>query len=147
MIDLFIIPIVNAFKDEAKRTIQTLIALGVSAERIKVVFNKIPSEMDYNIETDMAWIFDFHKKNPHFNLDKEAIIFDSPAFGILDEVNKKLGLSFENMLNDTNDYLQIMRDTSDEKARIAAVAMMRAQGYAKSVNRALKPVFSLLVGA
>lgn len=146
--DCFLVPIeANPGKQneikEAIKTIESLSAMGIEPERIKVVFNKLP--VDSNIEEEMQIIFNYHKKNRNFTLIKDAVITETPAFHALEAVQK----SYSDLLADTTDYRQAIRNTplENEKERTALTKLMRAQGYVKTADRELKVVFDALFGA
>ncbi len=147
--DLFLVPVVASAAaqnemSEAVKTLQVLAGMGIEAERIKVVFNKLP--LDADLEDEVRVLLNFHKKNPIFTLNKNAVIHDSPAFKSLGTAKK----SYVEMLADETDYRQKLKDIpyepAYEKERTATVALMRAQGYVKTLDREMNQVFEALFG-
>jgi hypothetical protein len=147
MFDYFIVPVeanaakVNEFK-EAVKTFTMLSKLGVDPERIKVVFNKLAPDSD--IEDEMSRMFNFHKENPIFTLNKNAVIHDTQAFKSLADVKK----TYEAMLADKTDYWKKLKETplSEETERTNLVKMARAQGLVKGLNAELDGVFNAMFG-
>jgi len=145
--DYFIVPIeanaakVNEFK-EAVKTITMLNKLGVEPDRIKVIFNKLAA--DNEIEDEMVRIFNFHKENPIFTLNRHAVIHDTQAFKSLADSKK----SYSDALLDKTDYWEIIKEThiSDEQERVKFIKMARTQGLIYGLNKELDSVFEALFG-
>lgn len=145
--DYFIVPIIaksaaQTELSEALKTLTVLNGMGIAPEKIKVVFNRLDIEADLKDEAKV--IFNFHKKNPIFTLNEKAVVHETPAFKALGIVKK----SYEEMFNDKTDYRQKLRDTptEKEKERETIVAMTRAQGTVKVLDRELNEVFFELFG-
>jgi MinD-like ATPase involved in chromosome partitioning or flagellar assembly len=145
--DLFVVPVIaraaaQAEMGEAIKTIQVLHGLGIPPEKIYVIFNRL--EADADVEDEAKVIFNFHKKSPIFTLNKKAVVHETPAFKALSVVKKSYG----EMLADDTDYRQKLRETplEKEKERELIVALTRAQGTVKVLDRELNAVFSELFG-
>jgi hypothetical protein len=145
--DYFLVPIeANAGKQneikEAFKTIESLALMGIEPERIKVVFNKLL--VDNTIEDEMQIVFNYHKKNRNFTLNRDAVIHESPAFHSLDSVKK----SYIELLADNTNYREAIKNIplENEKERTAVVKLMRAQGYVKAIDREFNEVFGALFG-
>ena len=145
--DYFLVPIeANSSKlletDEAIITINALAALGVGPERIKVVFNKLA--VDSDVEEETRKIFNFHRKEKKFTLNRSATIHHTPAFKALGEVKKTYG----EMLADKNDYRAILKGIPIEQSaeRLAIVKLMRAQGCLNTIHNEFNNVFFELFG-
>lgn len=141
--DYFIVPIeANYLKHnemiEAIKTIDTLHAMGVEPERIKVIFNKLAN--DSTVEEEAAPIFKYHADTKKFTLNPKAVIHETPAFKAFAEVNK----SFVSMVNDDTNYRQQQKETEDFTKQVYLTKMMRAQGSAKTLNREFNSVFNAL---
>lgn len=143
--DYFIVPIeADSSKigetDEAIKTINALAAMGIEPERIKVVFNKL--KPDSEVEEEARKIFNYHKKEKSFTLNKKATIHETPAFKALGEVKKTYG----EMLADTTNYRARLKDIPMEKEveRLATVKMMRAQGCVQAIHGEFNTVFNAL---
>lgn len=145
--DYFIIPVeANSAKHneikEAIKTIETLAGIGIEPERIKVLFNKM--HMDNELEDEMRVIFNYHKKNRNFTLNKDAVMHDTPAFKSLGEVKK----SYAALLEDNTNYRDALKSIplENEEERTAMVKLMRAQGYVKTIDKEFNSVFKALFG-
>lgn len=145
--DFFIIPVeANSAKhnefEEAVKTIEALTRIGISPEKIKVVFNKL--NIDNVVEEEMVRLFNYHRKNKNFTLNKRAVIHETPAFKAIGAVQK----SYDQLLADDTDYRSAIKNIPMEKdeERTAMVKLMRAQGYVQTLDREFNDVFEALFG-
>jgi hypothetical protein len=145
--DFFVVPVeanagrVNEFK-EAVKTLTLLNKLGVEPDRIIVIFNKLAPDCD--IEDEMHRLFNFHRQNPFFTINKSAVIHDTQAFKSLADAKK----SFVEVLADKTDYWKILKETplTEEAERTRLVKMARTQGLVRGLNTELDCVFTALFG-
>ncbi len=143
--DYFIVPIeanaakVNEFKEAAK-TLIMLNKLGIDPARIKVVFNKLST--DSMVEDEMKRVLNFHKLNPIFSLNTNAVIHDTQAFKALADSK----MTYSEMLADNTDYWSLLKNTPIKNGaeRTRLVKMARTQGLIQGLNIELDKVFSAL---
>lgn len=145
--DYFLVPILaqdGAEKEteDALKTLSALHEMGVEPERIKVVFNKLPKNS--NLESECEVILNFHKSNPIFTLNTQAVIHQSEAFAALAEVNK----TYREMVADNTNYYLALNDIpmDHEKERVKTIKMARAQGTVKKLDIEMSEVFDALFG-
>lgn len=146
-IDFFVVPIkANAHSQiemaEAVKSLRMLSEIGIEPERIKVVFNMLPAGGD--VKDECKVIFNMHKKEPIFTLNEKAVIHESEAFSALASVGK----SYLEMLSDTTQYRAELAKIplENEKARVAIVRMMRAQGTTIVMEREMSACWTALFG-
>lgn len=130
-IDLFVIPTVKENKQitDTIRTLQTLSAMGVPAQRVRVVFNKL--EPDDKVEDAFYALFAFHKQAKCFVLKPNAAIEFSELYQRLRDQN----VTIPELVEDKTDYKARLREakSSEEKAGIAArISMRRLAGSAQA---------------
>lgn len=145
--DYFLVPILaqHGAEKETEDAIKTLVALhemGIGPERIKVVFNKLPKNS--TLENECEVILNFHKANPIFTLDRNAVVHQSEAFAALGEVGKSYR---EMVFDDANYYLALNEiPMENEKERVRTIKMARAQGTVKKLDLEMSGVFQALFG-
>ncbi len=145
--DYFLVPIkanVHAQVEmgEAVKTLKALSAMGIEAERIKVVFNMLPHDADVHEECKV--IFNMHKKEPIFTLNPDAVIHESDAFSSLVTVKR----SYTEMLADPRNYRAEQKaiPVEREKERTDLVKWIRAQGAVKMMEREMQTTWNALFG-
>lgn len=139
--DYFIIPVTSGGKEqrETLKTIQALAGVGVPPEKIRVLFNRV----DTDVMDEFPAIFGFAKVSKSFIANKEASIYENEVFDLLSA--KKLTIAA--ILKDETDYRALLKalDKDAEKKKAAHYSDMHAiKGLAKGVNRQLDGVFSAL---
>lgn len=146
-IDYYLVPIKANAKaqiemGEAMKTIMALSAMGVEADRIKVVFNMLP--VDSDITEECKPLIAMHKKQPIFTLNTDAVIHESEAFAALAAAKA----SYAQVLADPLNYRQEMNKIplEKEKERTEMVKMVRAQGTVKVLEREMQAAWEALFG-
>jgi MinD-like ATPase involved in chromosome partitioning or flagellar assembly len=141
-IDYFLIPVVKDEKiiKESVKTALLLSGLGVNRDKIKMVFNRFPKDLE--LQDVFAPIFKIAKNDGKFTAHKSAVIYENPVYA---ELNK-LQISLQELNADTTDYRAKLRDTSDEKEQKACLAMIANKRRSASASQNLDEVFSALFG-
>lgn len=146
-VDYFVIPVKADAKaqsemSEAVKTIQALNAIGIEADRIKIIFNRLATDAD--VEEECQAIFSVHKKMPIFTVNHNAVIHESEAFAALAAVKKP----YLEMLSDPLNYRQEMNKIplEKEKERTEMVKLIRAQGTVKMLEREMQAAWDALFG-
>ena len=143
--DLFLI-VTEADSKQERDTIMTikdLSELGVPAQKIVVLFNKIEREED--IDSKFAMLQAFHASEKLFSLRRDAFVLSNPIFETL---RKMPGRSIIEIRDDKTDYKEqlaaAMRDgaSEDEKSRIKALIATRrlAAGVSSQLDSAFKAI-------
>lgn len=138
--DYFIVPVTSGTKEQ-KETISivgTLADMGISPEKIRIVFNRVEAD----VAEEFPYIFAYAKKEKNCTINPEAAIFESELFDALG-VKK---LSLDALLADQTDYKALRRDNPNatEKEKTAWGDMHGLKALARGVNRNLDAVFSAL---
>lgn len=146
-VDYFVVPVkANAHAqsemEEAGKTITALSMMGISPDRIKVIFNMLP--VDGDVHEECKPIFNMHKKKPIFTLNPDAIIHETEAFSALASVKR----SYTDMLADPVNYRQELAKIpmEKEKERTEMVKLIRAQGTVKMVELQMQATWTALFG-
>lgn len=139
--DFFIIPVTSGSKEQ-KETISMISVLsdfGISAEKIKLVFNRVESD----VAEEFAPLLNYVKKNKTCIANQDAAIFENELFDMVSI--KKITIS--DALADEADYKAKARELGkdgDTKLKTHYTDMYAIKSLAKSVNRNLDTVFTAL---
>lgn len=130
-VDFFVVPTVKESKQlrDTIATIQALAAMGVPANKIRVVFNRI--ETDETVEDAFYPLIAYHEDTKAFTLRPKAAIHFSELYQRLRTHNATIA----ELLADATDYKARLRaaDTPEEKAAAAArISMRRLAGSAQA---------------
>jgi hypothetical protein len=138
--DYFLIPVVKEKKQQADtiNTIRSLASMGIPAEKILIVFNKL--DTDDVVEEEFSAIFGLHKLEKSFVLVPQARIFYNEVF----EKVKIIGKSISAILADPINYRQKLRESTDEAERELCVKMIAIKRLAISAQHNLNDVFAAL---
>lgn len=136
--DLFLIPVVKEKKVQADtaNTISALRAIGVPAQKIRIVFNKV--EADEDLRDEFPAIFALAEDRESCTVSRRAAIFSNEVFERLKSVGKSLG----DLSADQTDYRAKMKASTDDKEKQHCITMIALQRLAKTANRNLDEVFS-----
>ena len=139
--DLYLVPVVKEKKQQADtiNTIKALAALGVPAEKIRVVFNKV--EADDSVEMVFASIFGAQAEQRTFMIMPGAVIYWNDAF----EKVKNRGRSLTDILADDTDYRAKAREAMDVQAREQLIAMAMVKMLSASAVKNLDSVYRALL--
>lgn len=139
--DFFIIPVTSGSKEQ-KETISMISVLsdfGISADKIKLVFNRVESD----VAEEFAPLLNYVKKNKTCIANQDAAIFENELFDMVSI--KKITIS--DALADEADYKAKARELGkdgDTKLKTHYTDMYAIKSLAKSVNRNLDTVFVAL---
>lgn len=139
--DSFIVPVTSGSKEQKETIamIQTLADLGIPAEKIKLVFNRVEAD----VSEEFGPLLNYVKKSKAAIANHDAAIFENELFDMLSV--KKLALG--EMQNDETDYKAKAREIGkegDAKLRSHYSDMHMIKSLSKNVNRNMDTVFSAL---
>ncbi|WP_226020567.1 StbB family protein [Serratia symbiotica] len=138
--DFFIIPVTSGTKEqkESIQMLNLLASIGISANKIKVIFNRVNDDVD----DEFPFIIGRHKKDKSFTLNKECAIFENELF---DALSVK-GLTVDAILNDPTDYKALLKNNREasDKERNQWADMHGLKALSKSVKRNLDDVYDIL---
>lgn len=135
--DYFIIPVTSERKvlENTASTILALSEIGVPADKIKLVINKV-SPID-NIERDFASIIDFHNKSKLFELSIGSVVYKNELYERLSLAGK----SISEIIADETDYNAAIRRSDDKAEKVRLARAFTNRMLAPSVNENLDEVF------
>lgn len=138
--DYFVIPVVKDRKQQLDtvNTIRALSKLGISKDKIRVVFNKV--DTDDVVQEDFAVLFGLAHTERSFVIDPNASIHFNEVF---DEL-KSIGVSFSQVNADPVDYRAKLRTLTDQKEREQCVQMVGIKRLAVTANKNLDSVHTAL---
>ena len=119
-------------------TILSLRTIGVPADKIRVVFNKVDNDDD--LTDEFAAIFALGQIKKECRVSTGAAIFNNEVFERLKAVQKSLG----DLSEDETDYRAKMKAATSEDEKQDAVTMIALQRLSKTANRNLDKVFEEL---
>lgn len=137
--DYFVIPVVKDRKiiEESVKTALLLSGLGVPGEKIKMVFNRFPKDMD--LQEVFGQVFKI-ANDGKFSASKEAVIYENPVYA---ELNK-LEISLHELNEDKTDYRALLKEAKNEKEQKHCLAMIANKRRATSATQNLDDVFNAL---
>lgn len=140
-IDYFIVPVTSGTKEQ-KETIamvDALAGIGIPAEKIRVVFNRVSAD----VADEFQYVLAFCKKEKTFTANPKCAIWETELF---DALSVK-GLSIDTILGDPNDYKLMLKNNRDasEKERNTWADMHGLKALSKSVKRNLDEVYTSLL--
>ncbi|EGH9360854.1 transcriptional regulator [Salmonella enterica] len=112
LIDYFIVPVVKETKqqEDSIQTIQSLLDMGVSEERFKVIFNQ--ADKDTPIEKQYS-IFLSDKTCKALVGLTPPVVYHNNIFNIL----TKMGLKYDDVYNDDRDFRTLIRAAASKEER------------------------------
>lgn len=137
--DYFIVPVVAGTVEqrESVKMIQTLADLGIPADKIRVVFNRVEAD----VHEEFPAILGFAKKTKLCVANPEAAIFENEVYSLLAAKKVTLGA----VIADETDYKAIIKARNGSEKDLDHAADMHAlKGMAKGANRNLDAVFHAL---
>ena len=144
-LDYFIVPVkadarAQSEMGESMKTLHALHLLGIDADRIKVVFNRLAPGA--NVEEECKSLFNFHKAKPIFSITAKACVHETEAFSTLASIKTP----YLTMLEDTRNYRAEMNaiPLEKEKERTDLVKWIRAQGNVKVLDREMQSTWAAL---
>lgn len=137
--DQYIVPVVKETKQikDTIATIQALTAIGVPANKIVVVFNKL--ETDDTVEDAFYPIFAFHEDTRSFRLDPKAVIQYSELYQRMRHYNT----SIPELLENETDWKAQLR-SADQEGKTHAAAMISMRRLALSAQENLDAVYAAI---
>lgn len=140
--DLVIVPVIPDPKaiEDSLSTVLTLNALSVPAERIKIVFNRVPVHMANKIELIFSQLIEALAGKAI--IDINLVVFQYEIYNAL----KGTTTSVTDVAADQTDWKSIARDTTlPESVRLSALQNNRNQKAAPTALRNLDTVFDVLI--
>ena len=138
-IDFYVVPVTSGTKEQKETVsmIGSLASMGVPADKIRVVFNRVKRD----VESEFPIISAYHDRANAFRINYECAIFESELFDAL-SINR---LSMQSLMDDDTDYKALLKN-KDASAldRDHWSDMFGLKLLCKGVNRKLDRVFAEL---
>lgn len=137
--DYFVVPVVSGTVEqrESVKMLQTLADIGIPADKIRVVFNRV----NMDVSEEFPAILGYAKKTKTCVANPEAAIFENEVYSLL--AAKKITLTA--VMADETDYKAFIRAKSGTEKDMENAADMHAlKGMAKGAARNLDAVFHAL---
>jgi hypothetical protein len=143
-IDYFVVPTTSGSKEQTEtvKTIKALSLVGVSAERIRVLFNRVQD----SVPEEFAPIFGYARASRSFIANERAAIHENEVFDLLSRKRMTIGA----VLADTTDYRALLRtfDRERDGKKVQNAADMHAiRSLARGVQQQLDVTFEQLFAA
>ncbi|MBU4630936.1 plasmid stability protein StbB (plasmid) [Pseudomonas sp. BF61] len=138
-IDFYIVPVTSGTKEQQETIamIKSLSAIGIPAEKIRVVFNRVQRE----VISEFPMVLNFHSAQPIFTLNLKCAIYENELFDALSINN----LSFEGLMADTTDYKTLLKNKdADPEDRAQWSDMFGLKLLCNGVNKKLDVVYDNL---
>jgi len=138
-IDYYIIPVTSGTKEqiESVRMIESLTAIGIPSEKIKVLFNRVQRD----VESEFPIIQNFHGQNETFSLNNRCAIYETELFDAL-SIRR---MTLQGLMADGVDYKTLLKDkTAAAGDRERWSDMYGLKLLCKGVNRKLDAVYDAL---
>ncbi|MHB8564115.1 MAG: StbB family protein [Acidiferrobacteraceae bacterium] len=140
-VDRFIVPVTSGNKEqkETLAMIATLSGFGIPKERIRVLFNRVESD----VETEFPLVLSYARREQNCIADPAVSLFENEVFDLLGT----RGLNIAQALNDETDYKTKLRELGkdgDARLRAQYADLHAIKALAKSVNRNLDAVFAAI---
>jgi hypothetical protein len=139
-IDFFVLPVIGTGKAQREtiKTITALVNLGVAPERIRVLFNRVQSD----VEEEFLPVLTYASKTGDFVANAQALVYENEVFELLADART----SIADVLADQTDYRSLLRQADHaDTARITHLTNRHAlRALAKPVDRQLNITFAAL---
>lgn len=140
--DYFVVPVVAEKKQQADsiNTIKTLSGMGVPANKIRVVFNKVDPDDASDLPRHFGMLCGFFEAEKKFTFQPQAVLFANEVFDRL----RTLNINVTDLVRDATDYRAALRTAATDDAKEHAVRMLSAKRLATSAHKNLDDVFQVL---
>lgn len=138
-IDYYVVPVTSGTKEQKETVtmIETLTAMGIPANKIRLVFNRVQSD----VEAEFSIVASYYNRTKAFTMNPKCAVFETELFDALSV--KRISLSA--LMADETDYKSMLKDKSaDMQDRERWSDMYGLKLLARGVNRKLDVVFSEL---
>lgn len=138
-IDYYIVPVTSGTKEQKETVsmIGSLSSMGVPADKIRVVFNRVKRD----VESEFPIIAAYHKRANSFMINFQCAIFESELFDAL-SINR---LTLQALMDDDTDYKTLLKNKeASAQDRDHWSDMYGLKLLCKGVNRKLDQVYAEL---
>ncbi len=139
--DYFVVPVTSGAKEQKEtiKTLKALAAIGVSRERIRILFNRVAND----VPEEFPAVLGFAKQSSSVVANPEAAIHENEVFDLL--TTKRTTIA--SVLADSTDYRALLRNVEREKEakKVSHYTDMHViKALARGVNQQLDAAFQAL---
>lgn len=140
--DFFVLPVTPDVKQQKDTiaTIEMLASLGVTAKKIRIIFNRVEDESE--LENQFAGLINYGKTTKRCKVCAKPVLFNELYGKVKDGKITAAALA-----EDQTDYRAGLRSAQTEEEKDHCKQMISLQRLAKSANRNLDEVFAELFKA
>ena len=138
-IDYYIVPVTSGTKEQKETItmINSLAGMGVPADKIRVIFNRVKADVD----SEFSIVVAYNELAQSFWINRQCAIFETELFDAL--AIKRFSL--QTLMADETDYKTLLKDkTASPEVRDRMSDMYGLKLLCKGVNRKLDAVFQEL---
>jgi len=141
--DLFVVPVTPDKKQQIDtiKTINSLSKLGVSSDKIRVVFNKLDLDDVSDVQSIFSTLFAVQFADKNFTICRDAVLIDNPVYDRLRYLRKTV----TEMAHDKTDYTAMRRMAADADGKEEANKLLTAQRLSRSAKVNLDSAFEALI--
>jgi len=135
-IDYYIVPVTPGTKEqqETLTLIDSLAAMGIPAEKIRIIFNRVQRD----VKAEFPIIFAYHARMQSFWISERSAIYETELFDAL-SINR---ISMKALMDDQTDYKELLKNKeASVKERNRWSDMYGLRALCRGVNRKLDSVF------
>lgn len=138
--DYFVIPTVPKAKQQRDTisTIEALSAIGIPAEKIRIVFNMV--DIEENVSRIFSGIFDYAELNKSCTINKACVIHNNEIYGKINGSEKTIS----QILNDPTDFKEMSKNANNSEEKIHYAQLLGIKRLATGVSKELDNVFNIL---
>ncbi|WP_040259217.1 StbB family protein [Pseudomonas massiliensis] len=138
-IDYYVVPVTSGTKEQKETVsmIGSLASMGVPADKIRVVFNRVKRD----VEAEFPIITAYYQRASAFKMNYQCAVFESELFDAL-SINR---ISMQSLMEDETDYKALLKNKeASAQERDKWSDMYGLKLLCKGVNRKLDAVFAEL---
>lgn len=138
-IDYYVVPVTSGTKEQKETVsmIGSLASMGVPADKIRVVFNRV----ERDVEAEFPIITAYYQRASAFTINYQCAVFESELFDAL-SINR---ISMQSLMEDETDYKALLKNKeASARERDKWSDMYGLKLLCKGVNRKLDTVFAEL---
>jgi MinD-like ATPase involved in chromosome partitioning or flagellar assembly len=135
--DYFVVPVINRVKQirDTIATIDALNEIGISPDKIRLVFNMVDADTD--VSKEFSQLFDYYEREKTYTLNPDAVIPQHNFF--LHVVNSNE--TVESLINDKTDINKLIASAESQDEKIALVQKRSLKWLAMNLDPILESAF------
>jgi hypothetical protein len=142
LFDYYVVPVTPERKQQQDTwaTIEALADRGISADRIRILFNRADRKKDLAVEFEA--LFRYYEAERKFTLDRRAVIYETGVFASAAEA----GLTVDELAGNLDIYKERLTGAADRESKTRFGHLIADAARATGVKRELDAAFEALAG-